>query len=351
MKLQAMVGYKIFKELDDDTIELLRVYNVRRYKDGGVPAEITVKNEGTGEVYKIRTDTLSQYTPLEPDGLMTFNVVSIRNSMGERLNDVIVTASRTKELHAGDDTVDVAMRLLPFAVCRQNITDVFYNILAKDESAMMVGLAVNQNDCPTNFDFRFMLGCDSIDYSDYINIYRNDTLEDIYPMVKMNKFDEVLSDLYQKHVEYVGNPVLQFKSHDRGWCKDLKTLLQTNSFQTDINEMLDITEVDFSIQDHMVTRKSLSGHDYQSISDNLIRWFSDLYKVLMERVMAIPYGHDIDLSSMDKGSFFLIRDNTKTLYVMAYTVSGEAYQQELEELDSTPDFSTTFRLKFYNKYN
>ena len=42
MKLQAMVGYKIFKELDDDTIELLRVYNVRRYKDGGVPAEITV---------------------------------------------------------------------------------------------------------------------------------------------------------------------------------------------------------------------------------------------------------------------------------------------------------------------
>ena len=45
MKLQSMRGIKIFRELEDDTIELFRILDVKKYKDGGNPSTIKVRDE------------------------------------------------------------------------------------------------------------------------------------------------------------------------------------------------------------------------------------------------------------------------------------------------------------------
>lgn len=343
-KLQAMVGYKLFKELEDNTIELIRIVHVQKYKDGKNPVEITIRDEGTQEVKKMRVENLKDYTPLEPDGLLTFNIVNIHNN-GKIDKDVVVTGSKFLNLKIGDT--------LPFAVCRQSITDIFYNLLINDEKDMMVGLAVNRNDCPSNFDFKLMLVADSIVYSEHINFYRTDVLEDILKMVKVSKFDEVLSSLYKTHAMHVGDPTLLFKKHDKGWCKDLRTLLKENNFQNDINEMLGITDVEFKISDYL-EEKILPGSDnetYMSPSDDMIAWLSSVFKLNINNATAVEFFHDINLADFNNSKYLILRDSDLKLYLIVFTEDGEYLEDDLKKESEKKDFSTEFRIKFYNKYN
>ena len=340
------VGYKLFKELED-SIEIIRIIKVRKYKDGGIPAEITIRDEGTGEIRKIRTDCLKDYTPLEPDGYLTFNIVNIMDNQRRVSKDVIVTASKILNIKVGD--------LFPFAICRQSITDIFYNLLCKDESEMITGLAINQNSCPANFDFRIMLACDNIEYSEHVNIYRSDLIEDILSMIKVNKFDEVLKDLFSMHAKAAKDPSINFKQHDKGWCKNLKTLIKENNFQNDINEMLGITDVDFEIDKYTCEKPLfIDGEEkgtFTSCIDDLRLWLSSIYKLNISECTFLEYGHDINLADFNDARYLLLRDKTSKLYLVVYTCEGEYLESDLNSEACKKDFSSEFRLNFYNKYN
>ena len=340
------VGYKLFKEYED-SLEIIRIIKVKKSSIYDIPNEITIKDEGTGVIKEIKVDSLKGYTPLEPDGYMTFNIVSVADSNGNLSNDVIVTASKVLNIKIGDT--------IPFAICRQSITDVFYNLLCKDESEMIAGLSINQNSCPSNFDFRLMLACNDIVYSEHINFYRTDTLEDILNMVRVQKFNKVLNSLYKTHIETVKDPSLSFKREDKGWCKDLKTLLKENSFQNDINEMLGITDVTFEIDKYLI-EKPLIVHGeekgtFASCSDELRLWLSSIFKVNISECTFLEFGHDINLADFNNARYFLLRDKTNKLYLVVYTCDGEYLEADLENEAEKKDFSSEFRLNFYNKYN
>lgn len=343
-RLQSMIGYKFFREVGDE-VELIRLVHVKKYKEGN-PAEVTVRDEGTGLTRKIRVDALKEYQPLVADGLVTFNIVNVKSEDGNLHKDVIITGSKILNIQIGDT--------LPYVVCRQSITDVFYNLVCKTDDDMITGLSINQDDCPANFDFRIMLACDGIGYSENINFYRTDTIDDILGMVKVHKFDAILEDLYNRHVEASGNPLALMKKQDKGWCKDLVTLLTENSFQNDLNEMLGITSVDFNIAE-FITKKPLPGKEdetYDSITDDFKFWLSnDIFKINIDDVTIIEYGHDINLGDFNDSRYLLLRDNTNTLYLLVYTSEGEFHEVDLQAESEVQDFSTKFRLSFYNKYN
>lgn len=342
--LQSMIGVKLFKELDD-SVEILRIVHVRKYanpKDN--PSEITVRNEGTGENKKVRVDSLKEYHPLEPDGLITFNIVGVKDAKGEMSKDIVVTGSKILNVKIGDT--------MPYCICRQSITDIFYNLLCKSENDMMAGLAVNQDDCPANFDFRITLACSEISYTESINFYRTDTLEDILTMVNENKFDEVLADLYKKHVYSVGNPSLLFKTSHKGWCKNLRTLLKENNFQNDLDEMLGITELGFDVSKHLI-EKPIPGKEeymYQIPSDELVGWLSSVFKLNITTARIIEFGPDINLAEFNNSTYLLLRDSENKLWLMVYTSNGEYLESDLEEENNKKDFSDEFRLAFFNKY-
>ena len=344
INISTMIGFKLFKVLEDDSVHIVRIVKAKKYKDGGSPAEITIQDGD--ELKKVRVDSLKDYTPLEPDGIITFNIVNISDKSGNKAKnykDVIVTASKMLNVKIGDT--------LPWAVCRQNITDLFYNLLVKNENDMMAGLAINQNNCPANYDYGIMLACDGIEFSELINFYRTDTLEDIYPMIKMSKYDEVLKDLYKMHVATIDDPAAIFKKNDKGWCRDLKTLLTQNNFQSDINEMLGISDVMFDMSKYFVTKELPGGEEYTSVNEELKEWLSHIYRVNIDDITAIEYDHDINLGEFNNAKYFIVRDNTKKLYLMVYTSEGEYLGSDLEAKAAKKDFSSEFRLSFYNKYN
>lgn len=345
MNIQGMIGYKFFKE-EENEIKLIRLIKTRKYKNTILdPVEVLVRDENTKEEYKLRTEILkNEYTPLMPDGLLTFNIAGLRDGKGKIVKDVIVTASKILNVQIGDR--------IPFAVCRQNITDIFYNLICKSENDMMVGLSINRDNCPTNFDYRIMLSCDDISYTESFNIYRNDTLKDILQYIKLNKFNKIMEENYKEFVSTTNDPGLIFKKSSKGWCKDLVTLLKENNFQNDIDEMLGITAVDFEIAPFLED-KSIPGKEeytYKTPSKEFHDWLAyNVFKLNMKDITVLEYDHDINLGDFNNSRYFFLRDNSDKLYMFIYTLYGEEYTVDM--INESMDFSDKFRINLYNKYN
>lgn len=344
MNIKAMIGTKLFKEFDDDTISIVRIIKCRFPKSStSNPSEITIRDEASGEISKVRLDSLKGYTPLEPDALITFNIVNVIGSDKEIVKDVVVTASKILNIKIGDT--------LPYAVCRQCITDIFNNLQRKTMNDDMVGLSINQDTCPSNFNFPVMLACSEIIHNININMYRTDTLKDILDIIKTDKYDEVLEKLYLDHCKAVGDTRLAFKKHHKGWCKDLETLLTQNNFQEDINQMLGITNINPIIKDHIVEKELADGSKYPSLDDELTMWLRSMFKIGIDNTTALEFGHDINLADYNNNRYLLLRDQTNTLYLVMYTLVGEHLAADLIAEAEKKDFSEEFRINFYNKYN
>lgn len=349
MRIYNMLGQKLFKDLGNGSIHMIRIVGMRKpFKITAAtpdPTEIIIYDYDVQQKKKVRVSELSEYHPLKPDGILTVSAVWVKDERGKITKDVIISATKYLNL-------ELKISQIPFAACRQSITDIWYNLFINDESQMMVGLAVNQNNCPSNFDYRYMFACDNIEYSDFINFYRTDTLEDLYPMMDINKFNTVLSDLYKRHVKATKKPELAFRSEDGGWCKDLKTLLSQNNFQYDINEMLDITAVNFTIADFLEEKESVDGKvKYPVAREDLKYWLSMQYKENISEAAFVEYDHDINLGDYQKNRYLLLRDNTNKLYLVVYTIEGQFFEADLVEKSKQMDFSTKFKMDFYNKYN
>ena len=116
---------------------------------------------------------------------------------------------------------------IPYAVCRQGISDVFTNNMAKSDFVLYLGASISQDTCPSNIDFRFTLSCDKVIYTLPIVVYLDDTLDDILGLFKHKKFDTAIrnySAAMEHNVHY--KRVL-------GTCNTIKELLINNNFMFD----------------------------------------------------------------------------------------------------------------------
>lgn len=350
MKLFAMVGYKLYKEEEDGHIHMIRIVHVKKpfklSESTKEPSEITIFDYDDNERKKVRVETLKEWTPLKPDGILTLNIVNVVDQGTKKINkDVMVTA--TKYLN-----VELGLSNLPFAVCRQSITDIFHNLAISDENDMLVGVSVSENTCPANFDFRIMLACSEVVYYQMINFYRNDTLEDIYPMVNLKKFDEVLENLFLEYAKTKNDPKIMLMKEHGGWCRTLKLLLKQNNFQFDINEMLGITEVNFTIADFLEERPlpGKEGQTYQVACQDLHDWLCQMYQMNIDEVAFIEFDHDINLADFNDSRYFIFRDDKNKLYLAVYTLGKEKFEADLEAKYNEMDFSTKFKLSYFQKH-
>lgn len=349
MKLYNMIGYKLFKQNEDGSVHMLRIVDMHKpFKviDQYIkePSVITVYDYNIKKNVKLKVDSLKEYSPLKPDGVATFSVVNIRDEKGNICKDVLVTA--TKFLN-----IEYKLNIMPYAVCRQNITDIFYNLMSKNPDDTLVGLAINQDTCPANFDFGIMFAADSIVYSDFINFYRMDTIDDILSLINVKKYDEVLNDLFMRHIKYINKPQYQFKNEHGGWCKNLETLIKENNFMADINQMLGIIEVDFDI-DNFSEEVTNNDITYNIAREDLRYWLSSICKANIVEATILKFDHDINLGDFNDTKYLLIRDNKSVLYLVAYRTEGEYYEADLDKKFNEMDFSTKFKLAFMDsKYN
>lgn len=340
---QNMIGYKIFKESDlkEDEINLLRITNyVKKPKSKSYVDVIDTK----GVRSKIFIDELKEYRPLTPDGYLTISVVSVTDQNNKMVKDIIVTASKILEIRIGIT--------FPYAICRQSVNDIFADMYISDSSKATVGLAINKDECPNGFDMGMLLACDKILEGISLNFYRNDTLDDILELIDTASFDYVLENLYNSYISSNNKAEYAFQDYCNGWCRNLKTLLQSNNFQSDIDQMLGITSVDFKIEDFIIDKElpDPSKGKYTTITDEFKLWLSGTFKVIMNDVYILEYYHDIDLAEFNNSTYLFLRDNTKKLYFIVYTINNERLLADLEDEYNMKHFNPILKIKFFNKY-
>lgn len=325
------LGYKFFKELDDGSFDIQRV--IRVVESGN--KHIVLYDENTKLTKKAKIEDLKEYTPLEPFGLASFNIVTM-DSGSESLKDVMVLIYKKLNLQLGDYE--------PYAICRQSVVDFFNDILCQNpEENNLVGISISKDNCPTNVEFAMLAACDSVDLCEVINFYRDDNIESLLRCVSEHRYNKVLEKLNKLHCT---NPIDSLKNEKDGWCKDLKTLLTINNFMADFNMLCDITGFDFDLSTELKDRED----GVKELSKECLLFFDLTFKVNAVETRVIEYDYSINLADFNNNNYVIIRDINNKLYIVVYLVDGEYLESELEKEANNLSISDKLRLSYYNKY-
>lgn len=253
--------------------------------------------------FKIPKDKLiKEYTLLKPHGSIFFNIVNLHNTS----NDIIVTLFREEDKKTDQ---------IPYAVCRQNITDFFTKNVINIQRAQgkivedvdYIGLSLSKDTCMDDIPYEVMVACDGIQYSEEIAIYLDDTIEDILSLInKSSRYNKVLQQLYDDSEK------LELK----GCCHNINDLLKDNHFIEDFERGFKIHSVDFEL---------IANFDYSLINEQRI-YFEKLINVEMINTYLYEYNYDIDVDKIER-EHILIRDNTGWLFILAYD-KGEYIEKD-----------------------
>ena len=332
MNANTMLGNKLFKTKDNGEYEVIRIVKIYNPEKVGV-----MYDDGTILKKTIKELAEDGFTILESIGVITFSIVEIGKN-----KDVVITLLKR---------VDAMMGMnVPCVVCRQSITDFFYSILATQYDHGMVGVSVSDKTCPTNIEYAQTLACDNIIFSHMVNIYYDDTIDSILQCVNQVKFNDVLRNLYDIHVEASGDPKLKLRDSDKGWCKTLKLLLVQNNFWIDVDQAFEITDVDFDLDNYIIEKKDEGDKSYQSLVSEALLFFSSTFQLNIVDSIIIEYDYDVDLSEYRNENYVLIRDSKEKLYLMVYLIEGSYIEQDLYLKKEKENLGRSLGLKIYNKY-
>jgi len=341
VNMQKFLGYRFFKEVGDNEYEVIRIAEVNQ-KD---PTRCTVLFEN-GKKQKVGYEFIKEYTPLEPFGVVTFNIVKLNNKEGEKsVKDVMVTAHKL---------IDLKLRLNnnePYIICRQSVTDFFSQLISKDPTQInMYGFSVTRETCPTNIQMNTLTACSDVLESTMIHVYKDDNVDSmmkcIDPALKYN-IDKVLKKLHDDYCD--ANHLPPIKKMGKvvdGWCTTLELLLNMNNFMVDFNQMCDITGFDVNLLDWMI----LGDDGLYSLNNPCRLFFSTVFKVNVIDTKVMKFDYTVNMGNFRNDKYALVRDNTNTIWIVVYLEQGEYLEQQLIDEINKLDVTTKLQLAYFNKY-
>lgn len=303
------LGSKIYRYDDNNNLELYRIIGFQNNE------MMKVKNLNTKEISKVYIKSFLQkdgWYKIKPDGIIAFNIVTVGK---DNIEDIIVALYRT---------IDIENAIKePYAVCRQNITDLFFNFFktGSNEDREYVGLSMSRQSCPIDFNFNIMTSCNGITLSIITNIYLEDSLDEILETIHTNPFDQSLNNLMKMHCNFLEKKYnisidTNIRNDINGYCKNLYTLLELNRFMDDFNSAFNIEVVDCKIE----------CDENGTIDINTKERLEYMMRKYIDFAAAIEYTRDIDIDRI-KDSYVFLRDINDKLYLVVYTISDKEFNE------------------------
>lgn len=294
---------------------------LRLVNENKVSAEVTKACEEldphkVGERFNIDTKTIEDtFVKLTPDGYIDFSIVEL----SKHVKDVMVVILRDEDIRTKKET--------PYAVCRQSCLDLFAK-QTSPEDVDYSGISISVDTCPAGVDIKNFFACEKILYSEMISYYICDSLSDIINMLKdVSKFNDVLEELFQSHVDYICNRnrflAATYDNRDNvdGYYRNINDLLKWNNFQYDLFQAFKIIPTTFS-KDELVTSIGTLTDDAKLVIGQLI-------SKNINKTLVISYERDIDLSKVHR-SYCLVADKDNNIYVVAYSESPIPYTANMK---------------------
>jgi len=290
--MNKTIGNKYYKYVGDK-LELLRLVRIKN-------EDSYVMRDALGITVKLTKDELLGYTKLNSDGYITFAIVSLEQG----IQDVIVSIHRREDILKGDN--------IPYCVCRQNIYDMFTHQLERSEAISHIGMSISKDTCPMDVKFEMVLACNSIVSLSVVNVYLDDSLEDILKFISPLNYDAALRVLADK---MDGATV-------KGNCRALKALLEEKEFFNDFHRGFGIHKLPYAIRS-------------KNLTEEMVLFLEAILKHRVLEYSIVKYGMDIDMKAVAT-KHLLIVDNLDNLYLVLYT-EGEYVNREYEALNDKSD--------------
>lgn len=321
--LSTEIGNIYFRLNDDGEYDYWRI--IRIQNANVVSCE---HNWNPNDVRKFRLSELyKNCLRLDSNAILTVSRVIVGyTEKGMPIHDIVVMVYDKNK----NSTVQFNQ---PSIICRQAISDVFYQPFCKDTHNPMVGISVTPSTCPSEYSMKDMAMCDQVLESMIVNVYRTDTLDSIIRLIKPSKWNNTLEDLLNN---YYNNVILKSVPYDQlpdkmpdtyhGYCKSIDLLLWYNNFMYDFYAMMGIQKVKFKIDypKNMNTEK-----DEYILPPEQVELLQELYQVNMEHVFAVPFDYSLDLEAI-KINAVLVMDSENVLYVIGFTKSKNEYSKVID---------------------
>ena len=267
-----------------DEPEVIRIRNIDYDKD------LVKYTNSDGTKDKISYSDLSRnYKMLAPDGLISFSCVEVNQNP-----DVIVALKPFPKTDKDWET----MNNLPYAICRQMVTDFFaYGSVIPEEDDIILGVSVSQETCPTNIDFNLMLACTNLQFNKMIAIYLDDTLDIILSLFDNSRFDNIFKELKSRYPD------------TKGIVSSLKELLTENEFMYDFRKCFKIVEIPFAVDE-----------ESEGLCQQNIDYLSKELKINIIETYLVRYSRTIDLSKIKRDYIIVTsaQENHKNVYLVGY---------------------------------
>jgi hypothetical protein len=282
-KTLISIGDKFYRSTEDGLIiiRVNKIVNEDKY-------QVYLDNR-PDKLFNISYGSLKEYTKLKPYGTLFFSIMQLQ---GQGNEDVAISFFRREDEGK-----------IPYAVCRQNMEDVYMSkalLLERNQSPYFyIGVSINQDTCPEDIPFNMVLACNGVRLSHKVSIYLDDKYEDIIRLIpKKNKYDQVLNNIYTK----LENTVT------KGACKNMDELIKNTGFMDDICMGFDI---------HLLNDRIDYDEDSLEIHPDQRKLIEKELNVEMFRTYVVPYDYTININDI-KRSYVLIRDITENIYIVAY---------------------------------
>ena len=283
-------GTKLYRYEGDKLIVIRVLKHSNGYYDCKIIEGKTTDLFGEGILVK-DTEINDEYVTLKEDGIVGFSVLQCEKK------DVMVT------IHRKEDANDP----IPFALCRQDVVDIFKMYSNPPQSGYAwAGISVNRNNCPAEMKMEDFMLCDDILRTEFINIYLDDTLDDILNLVFLDRYNNILARLkkFREGSNIIGN------------CSTLRELLETHNFMYDFHEAFGITEVPFLI-----------NNDTKHL---LIDIIGQMIQKVVREVYIIPYDKTINTKEFERPYMLMTPDWSKCkkedqkIFIIGYDVDDKA---------------------------
>ena len=297
-KHYKQIGLKFYRfEDDSDTPKIIRLMG---------HDEVTHKYEviGSEHIEHIDEEELeSKWIKLNPDGIMAFALVQVKDINGDIVPDIMVN------LHRVDKDKNGMIEKMPYCTCRQSVIDIFALL---QQSKYIAGMCISQKTCPPEVDYASTLRYEKMTKYMTVAIYMDDHLDDILILFRHKPYNDRLALI--KSRDKMGIPGYQTLLYD---------LLHENYFMLDFHEAFDVHELEFENFDFEDQNTNRVVTDY--IIANTQEVPIKLYP--------IPYSKYIDLKDI-KRKYILICPNSYkypegNIALVAYDVSQTISYKDL----------------------
>lgn len=298
-KSHFLIGSKFYTYFEGDTEAT--VYRLVKYKESKDYYTLVNLLDGKYRYVEGRElrGTDSKFTMLNPDGLMSFTIVT----MDDGSKDVIVCVHDIHDLNG-----------IPKCVCRQCAEDIFINkTTIYNGNNFHIGISISQESCPQNVNYGVFLACSEANHMVATSVYLDDTMDDfkkyIFPGINLKKFDLVLKNTQAKiEHDYNGNV--------HGACGSLTELLEQNMFMHDFHTSFNVHELYIDIKD-----------GDERIDDKYFDEFAKYIAKPVTETYVLKYSRDFSLDKI-KRDYILVNpliNQNKNIYVVGYDLKDEKF--------------------------